>query len=92
MNPCEDHLCKLERELPDMCRVRDLIKAGIFNSATVACQARLSGNCPQYFQMRKRGTILYPRSAVIQWLREKINVRYNPQQLCAPTQEKPRIS
>lgn len=85
---CEEYILKIEKELPEMCRVKDLIKAGIFNSATAAVEARASGNTPGYFQMGKRGRVLYPRNAVLQWLREKINARYDEKDFCQETETK----
>ena len=75
-NACEEYLVKLEQELPEMCRVKDLIKAKIFNSPTVATEARESGDSPPFFQMSKRGRVVYPRGGVIDWMRGKINARY----------------
>jgi hypothetical protein len=84
MKPCEEYISKIEKELPEMCRVKDLIKVGVFNSATAAVEARTTGNSPDYFQMSKRGRVLYPRNGVVQWLREKINAKYNENVLCSP--------
>jgi len=71
--PCEEYLEHLELKLPELCTVKDLISVGIYHSNMVASNARKSGNTPPYFQHYKGGKVTYPRSGVIQWLREKIN-------------------
>lgn len=75
-NACEEYLQKLEGKLPEMCKVKDLVNAGIFNSATAAGEARMFRDSPPYFQLSKRGKVMYPRSGVIDWMRGKINARY----------------
>lgn len=75
-----------------MCRVKDLIKVGVFNSATAAVEARTTGNSPDYFQMSKRGRVLYPRTGVVQWLREKINAKYSKDIVCSKTEASEGVS
>jgi hypothetical protein len=72
--PCEEYLENLEGLLPELCTVNDLLRVGIYRSCMVAHTARKAGNCPTYFQQYKGGKVLYPRSGVIAWLREKINL------------------
>lgn len=85
-NACEEYIQKIEQQLPELCSVKDLMKLKIFNSYSAASDARASGNTPTYMQMGKRGRVVYPRSGVIQWMREKINVRYREE-----GKEKPSI-
>ena len=61
---CEEYLDKLEKELPEMCQAKDLIKAKIFNSPTAASEARVTGNSPPFFQLGKRSRVMYPRGGV----------------------------
>ena len=88
MNAAEEYIKKIEMELPEKCTVKDLMKVGIYNCATAAVEARVMGDCPVYFQLRKRGRIFYPRNGVIQWLREKINVKYSENILSTDYKEK----
>jgi len=71
---CEEYIQKIERDLPEFCGVKDLIKVGIFKSGTSACEARQSGNSPPYLQISKHGRVMYPKHEVIAWVRGKMNV------------------
>lgn len=75
MDACEEYILTIEEKLPDVCHVRDLVRAGIFNSTTSARSGRISGNSPPYMQMGKRGRVIYPKKGVIEWMRGKINVQ-----------------
>lgn len=74
MNACEKFIEKLNSQLPEICRVADLIKHGIFTSPTDAREARLRGDSPPYFQCKAKGKILYPKEGVIEWFKGKIHV------------------
>lgn len=85
MNAAEEYIKKIEMELPEKCTVKDLMRVGIYNCATAAVEARVMGDCPVYFQLRKRGRIFYPKAGVIEWLREKINAKYSENIVCPET-------
>lgn len=70
----EEYIGRMERELPEFCGVKDLIKVGIFKNGTSACEARQAGNSPPYFQIAKRRRVMYPKNEVIAWVKGKMNV------------------
>ena len=68
----EDFICEVEKKLTDACTVNDLVKAKIFTSATEAMLRRKRGEPPEYIRLgRKR--IIYPKTCVLQWLRDNVN-------------------
>ena len=91
MNAAEDYIKKVEMQLPDKCTVKDLMRVGIYNCATAAVEARVMGDCPVYFQLRKRGRIFYPKAGVIEWLREKINAKYSENVICSDEKTTPSL-
>lgn len=68
MDDWDKHIGKIWENLPDMCRTKDLIHAGIYKSEATACLARKSGKCPKWLRIPGNG-ICYPRSAVIDFLK-----------------------
>lgn len=74
MNACEKFIEKLNTQLPEMCRVADLVKHGIYSNATDAMEGRMKGDHPPYIQCKNKGKILYPKDGVIDWLKGKIHV------------------
>lgn len=54
--------------LPQLCRVKDLIKVGIYRSPQAAYEARRMGVGPSFIRIPKTG-ILYPRDEVIRFLK-----------------------
>lgn len=69
VTPCDEFIEKMERILPEICETSDLIAVGIFRSIQSAFYARDHGDTPDYFQLVRR--IVYPKKAVIKWLKEK---------------------
>lgn len=65
---CEEFIERCERELPDMCRCKDLIALGIYRSHQAARYAREKKNGPDYFHIPRSG-IVYPKKAVITFLK-----------------------
>ena len=80
MSACDEFIEKVANMLPEQCKVTDLVKAGIYTSPQTATQARTRGDCPDYFQLGRR--IIYPRNAVIQWLKEKKHESRQASHLC----------
>ena len=73
MNAWDGYLEKMRDKLPEICKIKDLVKLGIFCSASEATQHKKKGDVPVYFQLGKRGRILFMREDVIQWFKEKIH-------------------
>ncbi len=76
----EEYIERLQNELPEPCRVSDLLKYKIFNSITSAFDARANGKSPPYIQLSKKGRIIYPRNGVIEWMKTKINAKHQDKQ------------
>lgn len=68
MSVCDDFIKKMERALPEVCTVRDLIRVGLYKSAQAARMERLVNSSPSYLRLGSR--ILYPKDGVIKWLRK----------------------
>lgn len=75
MNSCEEYLEKIERSLPELCSVEDLIDVGIYNNPAIAFADRKKGEAPDYFQIGFHKRVIYPRGGVIAWLRDKIHIQ-----------------
>jgi hypothetical protein len=67
MSACDDFINKVTRELPDPCKTKDLVKAGIFKSYASAAMTRRTQKGPSYFKLQGKG-IIYPKQSVIEWM------------------------
>ncbi len=68
MNHNDEFIAHVETILPVQCKVRDLIKTGIYTNSQTASQARKRGVGPAFFKVG--GRVFYVRGAVIDWMRE----------------------
>ncbi len=69
MSICEKFIRKIEKKLPEICTVKDLIEAGLYNSRQAARSARLTHTSPPFFKCGKK-KIFFSRDGVVRWLRE----------------------
>jgi hypothetical protein len=60
----------LAQSLPDTCRTKDLINAGLYRSEQAAAAARRRGDCPGYLKVNER-VVIYPKADVISFLQSK---------------------
>lgn len=63
-----DFVAQLTEKLPPLCRVRDLVKMGVYRSPQAAYEARRAGVGPNFIRIPKTG-ILYPREEVISFIK-----------------------
>lgn len=77
MNSCEEYIAKINRNLPELASVKDLVSVGIFRNAQTAYAARRQDRGPPFFWFPCRG-ICYPKSGVIEWLRDCIGKKHAP--------------
>jgi hypothetical protein len=66
MNACDEFINRVNRYLPEVCRVTDLVNVGIFTCPQSARKARTLNQFPEYFRIGKR--IMIPKRGVIEWL------------------------
>lgn len=65
---------QLSKALPEICRVKDLVSAGIFSSPSEVCHYRKLGLLPPYIQLREGGRILFTRDDIIEWIKSKVHI------------------
>jgi hypothetical protein len=63
-----DFLAYLAETLPDLCRVQDLVKIGLYRNPQSAYSARKKGDCPRFFRIPHTG-IVYPKEEVIRFFK-----------------------
>ncbi len=63
-----DFVTYLTEKLPELCRVNDLVKIGLYRSPQAAYEARRSGVGPRFIRIPKTG-ILYPREEILRFVR-----------------------
>ncbi len=63
-------IAQLEKELPSLCRVKDLIKVGIMGSGPSASRFRAEGSSPNYFRFSDK-FIRYLKADVIDWVKRR---------------------
>ena len=63
-----DYVNYLVRCLPDVCKVTDLVKAGMYATPQAAYSARKHGRGPRYLHIPQRG-IIYHKKSVIDFVR-----------------------
>lgn len=71
LNALQRYLERLDATLPEMCRTKDLIEAGIYHSDQAACAARRRGNGPDFIFVNHR-RIAYPKMELMAWLRKTL--------------------
>lgn len=74
MNAVDEFIKMAEVTLPTMCRVRDLVKLGIYRSEQTASYERKKKKSPPYMQLPTR-IILYPKAGVLEYLKNARNHR-----------------
>lgn len=79
MAQCEAFIKRIENSLPELCTVRDLIKAGFWKSHQSARNARLTEDAPPFLRIGKK-KIIFPKTELIQWLRRCNGDDANPMQ------------
>jgi len=78
----------IEAKIPDIASATDLVNLGLFPSRWALAQQRTRGTGPEFLKLGQR-TILYPKEAVIAWLRDKAKdsqSRFPPNKTLKPTQ------
>lgn len=63
-----DFITYLSETLPELCRVKDLVKIGLYRNAQSAYCARRTGEGPKFFHIPHTG-IVYPREEVIRFFK-----------------------
>lgn len=66
MTALDKYIKKIEKELPELCDVRDLIKFGFFKSDQQAYSLRKAGEGPEYIRMN--GRYKYLKESIIEFL------------------------
>ena len=66
MTALEKYITKIEKELPELCDVSDLIKVGFFKSDQQAYNLRKHKAGPEYIRMN--GRYKYLRDSIIEFL------------------------
>lgn len=66
----EEFINQLESELPEMCTTDDLVENRLFTSPVTAYIARENGKGPEFVALSRKN-IIYPKKAVINWVRER---------------------
>lgn len=69
MNACEDLIAKLDKQLPEICTIHDLIRAGIVSSRNTMEHYRKKNLGPPFLRVSER-KIFYPKQGVLKWLKE----------------------
>lgn len=70
MNSCKPYIERITNELPEICYTRDLVKAKIFRNREMARRAREKNWGPAFLRLSPH-EIIYPKEAVIEWLKER---------------------
>lgn len=70
MSHVQQFIEEVDSKLPDVCDTSDLIKLGIFSSISQAVQRRKRGSAPEFLRLSEK-RIVYPKKAVISWLKER---------------------
>lgn len=68
MQACDRFIKNLAETLPNLCKVQDLIDAGIFSNRYSAAYARKTKMGPPHIKLAYR--VVYPKEGVIEWLKE----------------------
>ncbi len=69
MNPCDEAIEKLNKELPDLCTIHDLMRVGIISHRNSMEYYRRKKIGPPYMRLSER-RIFYPKLGVLKWLKE----------------------
>lgn len=67
----ENFINQLKNDLPELCTVKDLVKAGIFTSVQQASTARKNKKSPSYIQYPTK-RIIYSKDAVIEYVQKNL--------------------
>jgi len=76
MGACDDFIKKIEKTLPDLCTVKDLIKVGFYKSPQAARSARIANCSPPYFKLGEK-KIIFPKEGIIRWLKKGKNASWD---------------
>lgn len=77
MNACEKYINKVKDLLPDLATSKELVKFGIFKSEQAASNSRKRNEGPEFFKFNER-TILYPKEAVIDYMKRSMSSEVLP--------------
>lgn len=66
-----DYVATIADKLPELATSADLVDFGLFGSEVAISKARKNGSSPDWLQISPN-KILYPRAAVLKFLRERI--------------------
>lgn len=69
MNSCDDFIAKLDKLLPEICTIHDLIRTGIVSHRNTMEQYRKKNLGPPFLRISER-KIFYPKNGVLKWLKE----------------------
>ncbi len=82
MDQC-DYVHYLTEHLPELCRVRDLVRVGLYISAQAAYAARKAGQSPPFIHISQRG-IIYEKQGVIDFIKDLKKKTGYPSSLAVP--------
>lgn len=69
MTPCNETIRKLNKVLPELCTVNDLIRVGIISHRNSMEYYRRKKMGPPYIRLSER-RIFYPKPGIMKWLEE----------------------
>lgn len=69
MNACDSYIDFVEKKLPELCSVKDLVAIGIFKSEQSAYHARRHGDTPEFFLLPNH-RVAYPKIGIIDFLKK----------------------
>jgi hypothetical protein len=72
MSEILSYIKTIEDSFPLLCTANDLVKIGLIKSHAMAYYLRRTGRGPEFLKMTNR-SILYPKDAVIKYLRDGIH-------------------
>lgn len=72
MNACEEFIEKLDKQLPEICTIHDLIRAGIVTHRNTMEHYRKKNIGPPFLKLSQR-KIYYPKEGILRWLKGKSN-------------------
>lgn len=60
----------LDKNLPLMCRAKDLVQIGLFTSHAAISRGKKMGNIPSHIEVNPRVT-LFTKESVLEWVKQK---------------------
>lgn len=71
MNSFDEFIDKLNKQLPEICTVNDLIKTGLISHRNTMEHYRKKKIGPPFLRVSER-RIFYPKTGVLKWLKERM--------------------